>query len=284
MDRQYTIQDLLYLMRRLRDRGNGCPWDIEQTFATIAPHTLEEAYEVIDCIEREDFTHLREELGDLLFQVVYHSQMASEEELFDFSAVVDALVAKLLSRHPHVFPNGELTSSYSSGSTDALAVRENWEERKASERASKKVADPSELADVPVGLPSLVRAQKLQKRAGRAGFDWPDVGGVLDKLEEEINELREAMAEGDEDAIADEVGDLMFTCVNLARHLGVDAETASRFAASKFESRFRAMEKLVASDGAGIGQLDAEQLERYWQRAKREGAGRVSPARGDRDI
>lgn len=267
-DNRYTLDDLLYLMQRLRDHENGCPWDIEQTFASIAPHTLEEAYEVVDCIERQDYPHLQEELGDLLFQVVYHSQMATEQGFFDFPAVVEQLAEKLLSRHPHVFPGGDLYQSSSADAADVLTIKENWEARKADERADRKMADRSVLADVPLALPSLTRAQKLQKRAARAGFDWPHIDGVLEKIEEELKELREALTSGDEGEVGAEMGDLLFTCVNLARHLKLDAETVSRFAATKFERRFRKMEMLVAADDVGIEQLNVEQLERYWQKVK----------------
>ncbi|WP_429886659.1 nucleoside triphosphate pyrophosphohydrolase [Geoalkalibacter halelectricus] len=267
-DRRYTVADLVYLMERLRCPDSGCPWDIQQTFDSIAPHTLEEAYEVVDCIERGDLAHLREELGDLLFQVVYHSRMAREQALFEFDDVVNDLVAKLVARHPHVFPEGDLAASFPAGSSGARRVRENWEEAKARERAEKASSDRSALADVPAGLAALSRAQKLQKRASRVGFDWSEARGVLDKIEEEAAELREALDRGDHNAVAYELGDLIFTCVNLARHLDVDAETATRKAAQKFERRFRAMETMLAEAGLRIADQDEKALEDWWQKGK----------------
>ena len=237
----YSLEDLLHLMNRLRDPQFGCPWDIRQTYATIVPHTLEEAYEVADAIERGDFDHLQGELGDLLFQVVYYSQLAREEGRFEFAGVVDSITRKLIRRHPHVFPTGDLYAPLDVPRLSEEQVKQRWEEIKAEERAEKSSA-PEQLSlldDVPAALPALSRSAKLQKRAGQVGFDWPDALPVLDKVREELDEVLEAMADNDSAAIADEVGDLLFSVVNLARHLKVDPETALRGANGMFERRFR---------------------------------------------
>ncbi len=250
------IDRLLAVMRRLRDPERGCPWDVEQTFATIAPYTIEEAYEVADVIEREAWEELPGELGDLLLQVVYHAQMADEAGLFAFEDVARAVADKLVARHPHVFAELEVRT--------AAAQREHWETTKAAERAAKAVARdsaPSALDDLPHGLPALTRAFKLQKRAARVGFDWPDLDGVRAKVNEELDELESAGAPEREE----ELGDLLFTLVNHARRLGLDPETALRRANAKFEHRFRAMER--ASD-APLERLDLEALEALWQQAK----------------
>jgi MazG family protein len=250
------IDRLLAVMRRLRDPEHGCPWDVEQTFATIAPYTIEEAYEVADVIERQAWGELPGELGDLLLQVVYHAQMADEAGLFAFEDVARAVADKLVARHPHVFAELEVRT--------AAAQREHWEATKAEERAAKAAASdaaPSALDDLPHGLPALTRAFKLQKRAARVGFDWPDLDGVRDKVNEELDELETASAAEREE----ELGDLLFTLVNHARRLGLDPETALRRANAKFEHRFRAMER--TSDTA-LEQLDLEALEALWQQAK----------------
>lgn len=234
----YQLDDLLFLMARLRDPQYGCPWDLKQNFASIVPHTLEEAYEVADAIERADFAHLPGELGDLLFQVVYYSQLGREEGRFDFSTVVDGITRKLVRRHPHVFPDGDLYGPLNQPRLSEADIKQRWETIKAEERAAEAVV-PEQLSlldDVPRALPALSRAVKLQKRAARAGFDWPESLAIVDKLHEELNEVLEALASGDQAHIAEEVGDLLFVVVNLARHLNVEPEAALRATNQKFES------------------------------------------------
>ena len=251
----YQLPDLLHLMARLRDPQHGCPWDLQQDYASIVPHTLEEAYEVADAIESGDFEHLPGELGDLLFQVVYYSQLAREEGRFDFATVVDAITRKLVRRHPHVFPNGDLYGSPELPRLDEAAIKRRWEEIKAEERAEKAAA-PEQLSlldDVPSALPALSRAAKLQKRAAQVGFDWPEALPVVDKVREELDEVLDAMSESDPQAIAEELGDLLFVVVNLARHLKVDPENALRAANGKFERRFRFIEQALRDAGRPIG-------------------------------
>lgn len=268
---QSHMDNLLYLMQRLRKPETGCPWDIKQTFSTIVPYTLEEVYEVVDTIERKDYPHLKEELGDLLFQVVFYSQLAEEQSLFSFENIISSLVQKLVLRHPHVFPKGTLESEQdssldNSGATDESGIKQNWEEIKKSER--KKKGHNSILADVPTSLPALTRAQKLQKRAASHGFDWPSVDGVLNKLDEESNELKAALSQGDQENIDEELGDLMFTLVNLCRHLNVDAETSLRKATRKFEQRFHYVESSVLSKGQDFSETSLEELDQLWNKAK----------------
>lgn len=264
---RYSIDDLLQLMARLRDPDTGCPWDIQQTFASLVPYTVEEVYEVVDSIERGDFDHLGEELGDLLFQVVFYARVAEEEGRFDFTVVVDGIVSKLLSRHPHVFPDGTLASRRASDeATDEGQVKEQWETIKAGERASK--GHRRLLADIPTALPALVRAQKVQKRAAKAGFDWDTVAGVMAKTREEIDELQRAIKRENSHEIADELGDLLFCCVNLARHSGLDAETVLRQATLKFEGRFDHMEALLDSRGEAMANCNADTLDALWREAK----------------
>ncbi|MBS0374982.1 MAG: nucleoside triphosphate pyrophosphohydrolase [Proteobacteria bacterium] len=241
-------------MARLRDPAHGCPWDVEQTFATIAPYTLEEAYEVADAIERGDLAALEEELGDLLLQVVFHSQMASEQGAFDFERVARGIAAKLVRRHPHVFGGERLA--------DAAAQSARWEEIKAAEKAARGPA--SVLDDVPVALPALTRAAKLGRRAARIGFDWPDAAGARAKIGEELGELDAAIASGEAAAVRHELGDLLLAVTNLARHLEIDPEGALRAANRRFESRFRHVEAAAARDG----DRRLEALERHWQAAK----------------
>jgi MazG family protein len=256
---QSGIERLLQVMARLRDPDGGCPWDLEQTFATIAPYTIEEAYEVADAIERGDLDDLEGELGDLLLQVVYHARMAEEAGRFDFDAVASAIADKMIRRHPHVFGETEIES--------AAAQTLAWEDGKAAERQAK--GDGSVLADLPIGLPALTRAAKLQRRAARAGFDWPDVGPVFDKLEEELGEVRaELAADAPHERLVDEVGDLLFAAANLARHLGVDGETALRQANQKFERRFRAIEAALRAAGRRLEDASLDEMEAHWQRAK----------------
>lgn len=265
----YTLDDLIYLMQRLRDPESGCPWDLEQTFASIVPHTLEEAYEVADTIEREDWPHLQDELGDLLFQVIFYARLAEEEQRFDFHAIVDQLVAKLLRRHPHVFPDGTLRGERRQGEIATDEVGERWESIKQQERDAK--ARPGVLDEIPLGLPGLSRAAKLQKRASKVGFDWGEALPVLDKIEEEIAELREAILSGSQEAIASEMGDLLFVQVNLARHLNVDPEQAIRATNAKFERRFGYIEQQVNAAGGDWSDFSLEQLDQWWDEAKSRG-------------
>lgn len=259
------IEALLEVMARLRDPQRGCPWDLQQDFRTIAPYTLEEAFEVADAIERGDLEGLREELGDLLFQVVFHARLAEELGAFDFRAVASELADKMRRRHPHVFGTAEVAGA------DAQTVA--WEAHKARERAAR---DEGALDGVPVGLPALARAQKLGRRAARVGFDWTDARLVLDKLTEETRELETAIAASSAapDAVDEELGDLLFTVVNLARHLDVDAEGALRRANLKFEARFRAIEARLAGEGRKPEDATAAELERLWNEAKESGVGR----------
>ncbi|MEJ2645589.1 MAG: nucleoside triphosphate pyrophosphohydrolase [Gammaproteobacteria bacterium] len=258
------VERLLAIMARLRDPDSGCPWDIRQDFRSIAPYTVEEAYEVADAIEREDWPHLCDELGDLLFQVVYHAQMASERGWFAFEDVVRAISDKLIRRHPHVF--GDETVGSAGEQTVA------WEAHKQAERAARGGREAGVLGGIPRALPALVRAAKLQKRAARVGFDWDQAAGVLDKLEEEIAELRGALAEDRHEAVAEEMGDLLFTCVNLARRTGVDPESALRDANGKFERRFAYIEKRLAEQGREPGpDVDLAELDGLWEQAKRRG-------------
>lgn len=272
----YTLEDLLTLMARLRDPQYGCPWDIKQTYASIVLHTIEEAYEVADAIERGDLDHLQGELGDLLFQVVYYSQLAREEGRFEFAGVVDAITRKLIRRHPHVFPTGDLYAPLDLPldlpRLSEEQVKQRWEEIKAQERAENAAA-PEQLSlldDVPATLPSLSRAAKLQKRAATVGFDWPAPLPVLDKVREELDEVLEAMASGEHEAVADEIGDLLFSVVNLARHLKVDPENALRGANRKFERRFRFIEQALRDNHRPIEDCTLEDLDALWSEAKRQ--------------
>lgn len=268
----YQLTDLLHLMARLRDPQYGCPWDLQQNYATIVPHTIEEAYEVADAIERGDFDHLPGELGDLLFQVVYYSQLAQEEGRFEFATVVDAITRKLLRRYPHVFPDGDLYGAPDMARLSEAAVKQRWEEIKAEERAEQAAA-PEQLSlldDVPNTLPALSRAAKLQKRTAQVGFDWPDALPVVDKVREELDEVLEAMSANDSEAMAEEIGDLLFVVVNLARHLKADPETALRAANAKFERRFRFIEQVLREQGREMQACSLEELDSIWAQAKRE--------------
>ena len=267
----YQLDDLLHLMARLRDPQHGCPWDLKQDYASIVPHTLEEAYEVADAIERGDFAHLPGELGDLLFQVVYYSQLAREEGRFDFAQVVDGITSKLIRRHPHVFADGDLYGAVDVPKLDEAAVKQRWEAIKAEERAEKAAA-PEQLSlldDVPMALPSLSRAIKLQKRAAQVGFDWPEALPVVDKVREELDEVLEAMSENDADAIAEEIGDLLFVVSNLARHLKVEPESALRAANAKFERRFRFIEQALRDAGRNMEDCALDELDALWGEAKK---------------
>ena len=254
-------QHLLAIMAKLRDPNGGCPWDLEQNFATIAPYTIEEAYEVADAIDTGDMNHLREELGDLLLQVVFHSQMANEAGHFSFEEVAESIAEKMVRRHPHVFGDEEIAS--------AEAQTANWEEVKAAERAAKGVkADDSILADVPNALPANMRAQKLQKRAARVGFDWPDISGVIAKCREELDELEAAHASGNQAHTTEEMGDTLFAMVNLSRFMGVDAEEALRAANKKFVRRFHYIEQQLRAKGIKFSDSSLDEMEALWCEAK----------------
>lgn len=261
-----AIARLIAVMAKLRDPDGGCPWDLEQTFETIAPYTIEEAYEVAEAITLGDMNALRDELGDLLLQVVYHARMAEEDGAFAFEDVARGIAEKMIRRHPHVFAGASVE--------DAEAQTAAWETQKAAERAAKAEAEGralSVLDGVSDALPALMRSVKLQKRAVRAGFDWPTTAGVFDKIDEELTELRAEITGGpgdDADRIEDEMGDLLFTVVNLARHLGVDPETALRRCNAKFERRFRFMERALAAEGKAVDTTELAEMERHWRRAK----------------
>jgi MazG family protein len=254
--------ELARIMARLREPETGCPWDLEQDFATIAPYTIEEAYEVADAIERRDMGELREELGDLLFQVMFHSRMAEEAGAFTLVDVIAAINDKMIRRHPHVFGDKDVRSAHEQSAA--------WEVMKAAERARKapRGEPESALDSVARALPALLRAEKLQKRAARTGFDWTETAPIFDKLEEEVAEVKAAIAGGDPAEIEDEVGDLLFVAANLARRLDIDPEQALRKANTKFERRFRAMEAAAAADGVAFASLPLDTQETYWQRVK----------------
>ncbi len=271
MNNKDGIAELLAIMARLRDPDGGCPWDVQQTFATIAPYTIEEAYEVADAIDRGDMHDLRDELGDLLLQVVFHARMAEEAGQFAFADVVASISDKMQRRHPHVFADAIVEN--------AEAQTRDWELHKRREREAKGATeDTSALAGIARGLPEWQRALKLQKRAATVGFDWPGPAPVIEKLHEEIEEVRvefaaAAAAPGDaqvQERLEDEIGDLLFVCANLARHAKVDPGTALRRANAKFERRFRTMEQLAQADGVVLADLSLEAQDRYWDRAKAE--------------
>ena len=262
---EHSVDDLLRIMAALRDPQRGCPWDVQQDFSTIAPYTIEEAYEVADAIDRKDFTDLRDELGDLLLQVVFHTQMAQELGKFSFADVVEAICTKMIRRHPHVFADEKIA--------DAQAQTSAWEEHKRREREQRAEADTSVLAGISRGMPEWQRATKLQSRAARVGFDWPSPEPVIAKLHEEIEEVRQEFARGDvrenQERLQDEIGDVLFVCANLARHAGVDVGAALRQANLKFERRFRMMESLAAKEQNSLSALPLEAQDEYWNRAKR---------------
>lgn len=293
----YALDDLLQLMSRLREPEYGCPWDLAQSYKSIVASTLEEAYEVADAIEQGDYAQLKEELGDLLFQIIFYSQLGKEEDRFDFHDIVSSITQKLLRRHPHVFPDGTLASRIKvNGPDDAGGeeeksnkarqeqIKAQWEQIKSEERQQK--GHVSVLDDVPVALPSSVRALKLQKRAASVNFDWSDIQGVYDKIDEEIREVRaatenfeqysntnnpeSAKAKALKGEIEEELGDLLFTVVNLSRHLKVDPETALRRANHKFEARFRCVESLAQEQSKALAEQSADTLEAWWQQAKHQ--------------
>ncbi|MCM2344628.1 MAG: nucleoside triphosphate pyrophosphohydrolase [Alphaproteobacteria bacterium] len=255
------IDELRAVMARLRNPEGGCPWDLEQNFKSIAPYTIEEAYEVADAIEQNDMAALEDELGDLLLQVVYHAQMAQEAGHFNFDDVAAHVTAKMIHRHPHVFGEEKAQSA-------ADVEGRIWEERKAQEK--RKQGQDSILADVPLALPSVMRAQKLQKRAARVGFEWPEAIQVLDKLEEEIQELREAIANQDKANIHEEIGDALFCVINYGRMIGVDCETALRDVNGKFERRFRGIERELKNRGKTFEQTTLDEMELIWVAEKQK--------------
>jgi ATP diphosphatase len=267
--REHPIKALLDVMARLRDRESGCPWDIEQDFGTIAPYTVEEAYEVAEAIVNNDPAALRDELGDLLFQVVYHAQMAAERGWFDFADVAAGITDKMIRRHPHVFGNAQMR--------DAAAQSAAWEAQKQRERAGKAMSGT--LDGIATTLPALIRAAKLSRRAAQVGFDWPDAAAVLDKLAEETQELRAELPGADPARVEDELGDMLFVMVNLARKVGCDGEAALARANAKFERRFRAVEQRLAAQGLTPTMADLAAMEAAWRAVKDQEAGGL-PAAG----
>lgn len=257
-----SIEKLRWIMAQLRNPKTGCPWDIKQTYASIVPHTIEEAYEVADAIAEHDYTELEKELGDLLFQVIFYAQLGEEEKRFDFDSVLAAVCEKLIRRHPHVFDNAALVTDEE--------IKRNWEQEKAKERAKKNKSDNlSILADIPNALPALSRAAKIQKRCSHVGFDWPNINQVMDKVEEEIQEVKEELA-GNKAGLAEELGDLLFAVVNVCRHAKQDPEALLRQANAKFTRRFQHVEQQVHNADKSFTEHDLATLEYYWQQAKKQ--------------
>jgi nucleoside triphosphate diphosphatase len=279
-DSQSAIEKLKSLMTMLRDKNFGCPWDLEQTIASLVPYTLEEAYEVVDAIEKADMVELEDELGDLLFQVVFYAQIAKEQGLFQFDDVANAITKKLIRRHPHVFPEGKVTNFGSKSEISSGEVIVNWEAIKQIEKAEKIAKNKGDLKskesnsaldDVPRALPALDRARKLQKRAARVGFDWSEMTPVLAKLKEEVMELEEAIASKDREAVEAELGDVLFAAVNVARHSDIYPEVALRQANSRFENRFKWIESSLEEQGKSMDDTDLQQLDQLWDQAKAKG-------------
>lgn len=270
----YQIDDLIYVMRRLRNPETGCPWDLKQDFASILPHTLEEAYEVADAIERQDWSHLEEELGDLLFQVIFYGQMGDEKDVFNLHSIIDRLVAKLIRRHPHVFPDGSIRSEREPGKDpDEAWINQRWEEIKAEEQATKNGSQSGQqprqlLDDVPGNLPAITRAYKLQKKASSVGFDWPEKSpGVIGKIQEELDEVMAEVEAGNDELLEKEIGDLLFAVVNLARHHKINPDTALRGTNQRFQQRFAFVEQ-SAQEAGGFEYLSLEEMDAAWQSAK----------------
>lgn len=259
---QPAVDELLAIMARLRDPKLGCPWDLKQTMETIVPHTIEEAYEVADAIERGEIPDILAELGDLLLQIIFYCQIAQENQWFDFNAVAEKLKTKLIERHPHIFAGKEIRS--------VEEHKQLWQAKKAQERQNKLGDHNSVLAAIPHNLPALIRAQKMQTRAAQVGFDWPHFDLVLAKLKEEVIELEESFEKADQTAMQEELGDILFVCANLARHLQCDAETLMRRANQKFERRFHAVEQKVIHSEKDWSHFSLEELENFWQLAKKE--------------
>jgi ATP diphosphatase len=277
---QSSIEKLVSLMTMLRDKDFGCPWDLEQSFVSLVPYTLEEVYEVVDAIEKQDMVELEDELGDLLFQVVFYAQIAKEQGFFKFDDVANGIINKLVRRHPHVFHEGKVTSFGSKPEISAAEVVINWKAIKDIEKAEKKSkydgVNQSEqpdsiLDDVPRASPALERAIKLQKRAAGVGFDWDAIGPVLAKLKEEVIELEEAIYNKDSDAMQSELGDVLFAAVNVARHTDMHPEVALRQSNSRFENRFKWIESSLAEQGKMVNEVDLGQLNRLWEQAKEKG-------------
>ncbi|SER31544.1 ATP diphosphatase [Faunimonas pinastri] len=284
MNSSRDISDLIAIMARLRDPQSGCPWDLKQDFTSIAPYAIEEAYEVVDAIERQDFDDLCDELGDLLFQVVFHARMASEAGLFEFGDVVEAITTKMIRRHPHIF--GGLTAD------DADHVKRRWDEIKATEKADRASRrqdasggahrEPGLLDDVPVGMPALTRAVKLQKRAGSVGFDWNDPRAVIAKIREELDEFEAELPESGKPSVGqharqqDELGDVLFAVANLGRHLKIDPEASLRSTNSKFLRRFGFIETALRERGRALGEAPLDEMEALWMEAKAAEAGKAS--------
>jgi ATP diphosphatase len=260
LDQQASMDKLRWIMAQLRDPETGCPWDIKQDFSSIAPHTLEEAYEVVDAIEQQDFSELEKELGDLLFQVVFYSQLGLEQKRFDFDSIVGAICEKLIRRHPHVFSDKNLTTD--------TEIKANWENEKAKERQQRNTDKPiSMLTDIPKNLPALSQAAKIQKRCAHVGFDWSDIDDVFAKVEEEVAEVK-AELHHNPAALAEELGDLLFAVVNICRHAKQDPEQLLRQANQKFTRRFHGVEQQVNDSGRGFEQHSLANLEYYWQQVK----------------
>jgi len=277
-----AIEKLLSIMSMLRDGEAGCPWDLKQTIASLVPYTLEEVYEVVDAIEKNDMVDLEDELGDLLFQVVFYAQLASEEGHFDFADIANAITRKLVRRHPHVFPEGKVTNFGRQSDLSPEQVVSNWEMIKKQERAEKHAkkgiktgqdesVEPGILDDVPSALPAMERAKKLQKRAASHGFDWNSIAPVLDKLKEEVAEFEQALAQGDTEHLHHELGDIFFAATNLARHASLEPESALRDANKRFEQRFRWIENAVQAREQKIDDLSLAELDALWDQAKSRG-------------
>lgn len=293
MSKQYELNDLLYLMQRLRDPDTGCPWDVKQTFDSIVPHTLEEAHEVADAIAQQDWPHVEEELGDLLFQVIFYSQLGAENSLFDFSSVINVLVEKLVRRHPHVFPDGDLTQQRDPSSCPSdEEIKAQWQIIKAQEKALKAnktqvqthtnnqpssentVALVEYLNDIPLSLPALTRADKIQRKVSQRGFDWTELGGVIAKIREELAEVEDELEERNEERLRHEVGDLLFACVNLSRHLNISPEQALDQANRRFSERYSIAAQSLVDQGRGLelgnsNNVSAQEMEQAWQFAKK---------------
>lgn len=276
---QTAVEQLLTVMRMLRDQQFGCPWDLEQTIASLVPYTLEEVYEVVDAIEKNDMVELEDELGDLLFQVVFYAQIASENGDFNFDDIASAITRKLIRRHPHVFPDGEVTKFGQDTGISSAQVAVNWELIKKQEREEKQArrggqelpSRTSVLDDVPRSLPAMERAKKLQKRAASHGFDWPDIAPVVAKIKEEMGELEEALSTANKQRIEEELGDVLFALVNLARHTSIEPEAALRGTNQRFTARFQWIEARLAERGAALDDASLEQLDAHWNEAKQQG-------------